>query len=151
MAPARLILMTSAATRSPGASFAVVVTVLVGVGFLASVGPQAGGGTSDRSDRSGTVTGVVLRPATCPVARAERACAARPVAGARVSLWWDGRRIAETQTDARGEFRLSGPTSHVEVRASDPSGRYVARTSRAVTLRPGTSSRVRLLLDNGVR
>ena len=97
------------------------------------------------------VTGVVVRSAGCPVARAERSCPTQPVVGAQVTLWRDGRRVATTQTDAQGQFQLSGQTGAAEIRVSHSFGGYVARTTSAVALRRGTPTDVRLLLDNGIR
>jgi hypothetical protein len=136
-------------TRHPLRALAVVVAVLAGVGVFAAVRPDSG---AEASGGHATVTGVVVRSATCPVARAERPCPTHPVPGAEVSLWRDGRRVATTQTDAQGQFRLSGEAgADLEIRASHAFGGYVARTTRAVTLRRGTPTDVRLLLDIGIR
>jgi hypothetical protein len=147
--PARLTdVLSAVVTRHPLRALALVVAVLAGVGVLAAVRPDSG---AEASGGRATVTGLVVRSAPCPVARAERSCPAHPVAGADVSLWRDGRVVAETQTDEHGRFRLSGREGAAEIRASRAFGGYVARTTRAVTLRRTTPADVRLLLDNGIR
>jgi hypothetical protein len=135
-------------TRHPLRALALVVVVLAGVGVVAAVRPGSG---AEASAGQTTVTGVVVLSPACPVARAERRCEDRPVAGAQVSLWRDGRRVAQTETDDRGAFGLSGVEGAVEVRAVHAFGGYVARTTSAVTLRRGEPTRVRLLLDSGIR
>jgi hypothetical protein len=85
------------------------------------------------------------------VARAERSCPTRPVAGAQVSLWRHGRSVAVALTDQQGRFRLSVQAGDAEIRATYVVGGYVARSTRAVTLRRATPTDVRLLLDDGIR
>ena len=146
---ARLIAVQPAVvTRHPLRVLAIVVAVLAGVGVFAAVRPDSG---AEASGGHATVTGVVVLSVSCPVARAERSCPTQPVSGAQVSLWHEGRRVAATQTDAQGRFRLSGPAGAAEIRVTHSFGGYVARTTRAVTLRRGTPTGVRLLLDNGIR
>ena len=149
--PARLtgVHLAVVVTRHPLRALVLVVAVLAGIGVFAAVRPDAG---AEASGGHTTVTGVVLLSAPCPVARAERSCEAHPVAGVQVSLWRDGHRVARTQTDAQGRFRLSGVEGAAELRATHAfGGGYVARATRAVTLTDGTSTDVPLMLDNGIR
>jgi hypothetical protein len=138
----------SLVTRHPLRALALVVAILAGVGVFAAVRPGTG---AEASGGQTTVTGEVMRSAACPVARAERPCPTQPVAGAQVSLWRDGRRVAVTRTDEQGRFRLSGQAGDAEIRATHAFGGYVARSTHAVTLGRGAPTDVRLLLDNGIR
>ncbi len=141
--------MTRHAMGTVALAVVAVVAVLAGIRVLAAVGPDTGAETP-AAERP-TVTGVALLSAPCPVARAERSCEAHPIAGAHVSLWRDGHRVAETHTDAQGRFRLSGVEGAAELRATRAFGGYVARATRPVELRRGTPTDVRLMLDNGIR
>lgn len=135
--------------RHPRSVLALVGSLLAAGGLVAVVGPVSGAAASGQ--RRATVTGTVVRPAACPVARAEQPCPTHPVAGAHVSLWRGGSALAATTTDASGQFQLAARPGAAVLRARTSFGGYVARASRDVTLRRGSPVHVRLLLDNGIR
>ena len=137
---------------------------LLGATVLAAT--VAAGCGSERSDDGGQsnpspggrateVTGVVVTSPTCPVARAGQPCPAQPVAGASVSLLRDGALLARTRTDRSGRFRLACPPGATEVVAGrtpgTTQGGYVGRATRALDVRPGTTTEVRLVVDSGIR
>lgn len=136
-------------TRGALLPLSLVAALLAGAGVLAALNP--GTGASAAASRRGTVAGVVVRSAACPIIRAERPCPTYPVSGVRVSLWRNGRQVATTRTDALGQFRLAGHTGAAVLRGRTAFGAYVARASRDVTLRRGTTTHVRLMLDNRIR
>jgi hypothetical protein len=99
----------------------------------------------------GTISGVVLGTAACPVVVAERPCPTQPVVGARISFLRNGTVVARTTSGQTGGFRVAARPGEVVVRARMSFGGYVARAARTLVVHASTTSRVRLVLDNGVR
>ena len=128
-------------------------TVVAGCG--SDRGRDSGQSPPSAGVRATEVTGVVLTSPTCPVARAGRPCPARPLAGASVSLLRDGALVARTRTDRAGRFRLACPPGAVVLVAGrtpgTTQGGYVGRVSRAVDVKPATTTEVRLVVDTGIR
>jgi hypothetical protein len=139
----------AAVTRPLLRPLAALAALLVGVGLLAATLPGSGAAAS--AVRRATVTGVVLRTGACPVDHAERPCPTHPVVGARVTLWRAGQLVGATQSGEQGRFRMATGPGAAVVRARMSFGGYVSRTARVVTLRRGTTTPVRLVLDNGIR
>ena len=61
-----------------------------------------------------------------------------------------GSVVDSTHTDSHGSFRLSGEPGVFTIRATTGHG-MPGKTARKITLTAGTESRLRLLVDTGIR
>jgi Carboxypeptidase regulatory-like domain len=97
------------------------------------------------------VTGVVLSGPRCPgPERVDSPCPPGPVQGAAVAASANGRVVASTHTDIRGQFRLSLTPGNYLLRAANV-GQYRSTASHSVTVTIGHPVSVTLLLDTGIR
>ena len=95
------------------------------------------------------IAGVVTRGPTTPVCRVGVPCS-EPAAGIVIAVWRDGGLVARAATAADGTFRLRlrpgayvvGVARKLPVGGSQP---------KAVLVRPGRFTAVRLAIDTGIR
>ena len=97
----------------------------------------------------GSVRGIVLSAPSCPVERAGSPCPPRPVAHASVRLVAVNDAQLEVITGADGRFSATVAAGRYEVTATNPGIRTTAQAR--VTVSPGATVTVRLVVDSGIR
>ena len=116
---------------------------------VALVVAACGASVPSRAAAKGTVRGIVLSAPSCPVERVGSPCPPRPVARASVQLLAANDAQVEVVTGADGRFSVTVAPGPYEVTATNPGIRTTARTR--VTVSPGATASVRLVVDSGIR
>lgn len=102
-------------------------------------------GAGNGGSSSGLRGTVLLDPGT-PVCQIGTTCT-RPAAHVLLRFWRNGRLVAHTRTDGKGQFRIAlGPRRY---RVTSTSGAVL--TPPRVTVATGTYRRVLFRLDTGIR
>lgn len=110
--------------------------------------PTATPEIADQTGETGIVGRVTIGP-SCPVQRVDSPCPDRPYE-ARLTLWRNGDKIAETRSDADGRFRIIvAPGDYLLV--GESAGTLPRGTQQAVTVEDGRLTQVQVQYDSGIR
>jgi hypothetical protein len=112
----------------------------------------AGCASSARSGApaKGAVRGVVLSAPSCPVERAASPCPPRPLAQATVVLVAANDAQVEATAGPDGRFTVTIAPGPYEVTARN-TGALPTTAHARVTVSPGATASVRLVVDSGIR
>ena len=115
------------------------------------VPPAAPTSTPDTAAQTGEtgIEGRVTIGPSCPVQRIDSPCPDRPYA-ARLTLWRNGDKVAETQSDAGGEFRIIVPPGDYLL-IGERAGTFPRETQQPVTVTDGHLTKVQVQYDSGIR
>ena len=118
------------------------------VGMVLAVSACSSTGTAAHA--AGTVAGRVQSAPSCPVERAGHPCPPRPVVGGLVVALRARYVVASTHTGAGGRFRLALDAGRYVIRATNTGG-LATTAQKTVDVAAGTTIRVRLVVDSGIR
>ena len=125
-----------------------LATAVAAAALLAGCGGQSGGSATSAT---GTLSGRVVAGPTCPVERIGSPCPPRAVAGAEVvAKRADGGGLRRTRSAADGSFVLALAPGRYVVTATSP-GAYVSTDSAVAVVTAGSTARLTLTLDTGIR